>query len=78
MRELSVFIAESGDAAFRSDFYLVTLVLHEQDCSIQGNILKYESTIRTELLDAIPFHFNPLINGQDAYKWKTIRSRKRH
>ena len=77
MRELSIFIDESGDAAFRSDFYLVTLVFHRQDEPIQPNIAQYEYTLTKELLDTIPFHFNPLLNGQDDYKWKDIRSRKR-
>lgn len=77
MGELSIFIDESGDAAFRSDFYLVTLVFHRQDEPIQPNIAQYECTLTKELLDTIPFHFNPLLNGQDDYKWKDIRSRKR-
>ena len=77
MRELSIFIDESGDAAFRSDFYLVTLVFHRQDEPIQPNIAQYECTLTKELLDTIPFHFNPLLNGQDDYKWKDIRSRTR-
>lgn len=77
MKELSIFIDESGDAAFKSDFYLVTLVFHEQNHDIISNISRYEQALKEQLLDSIPFHFNPLINGNDDYKWKGLRSRKR-
>lgn len=77
MRELSIFIDESGDAAFRSDFYLITLVFHEQDISIAERIRKYEGALSDQQLDRIPFHFNPLLNGNDEYRWKDVRNRKR-
>lgn len=77
MRELSIFIDESGDAAFRSKFYLVTLVFHDQSVSLAGRFAKYEAALRDQQLDCMPFHFNPLLNGNDDYRWKDIRNRKR-
>lgn len=38
MKELSIFIDESGDFGeydYRSPWYIVTMVFHEQDASIQ-------------------------------------------
>lgn len=77
MRELSIFIDESGDAAFRSNFYLVTLVFHDQSVSLGDRFAKYEAALLNQQLDCIPFHFNPLLNGNDDYRWKDIRNRKR-
>lgn len=77
MRELSIFIDESGDAGSVSEFYLVTLVFHEQDHCIEDGIARYERVLRDQMLDRIPFHFNPLLNGNDNYRWKDIHSRKK-
>ncbi len=76
MKELSIFIDESGDVGCVSDFYLVGLVFHEQSFDIGGNICLYETALREHSLDRTPFHFNPLINGNDDYRWKDIQRRK--
>ena len=76
MKELSIFIDESGDVGCVSSFYLVGLVFHEQRFDLSGNISRYEFALREHELDRTPFHFNPLINGNDDYKWKTIQRRK--
>lgn len=47
MRELSIFIDESGDAAFRSAFYLVALVFHEQSTSITNRAERHERHLET-------------------------------
>lgn len=78
MRELSIFIDESGDVGRVSDFYLVALVFHEQQHGIEENVLLYERALATKRLDIMPFHFNPLINGNDEYRWKSIQMRKEH
>lgn len=76
MKELSIFIDESGDVGCVSDFYLVGLVFHEQSFDIDKNIRLYEAALREHNLDEMPFHFNPLINGNDDYRWKDIQRRK--
>lgn len=78
MQELSIFIDESGDVGSVSDFYLVSLVFHEQQFGIGNDIRLYEASIEKSRLDWTPFHFNPLINGNDEYKWKQIEVRKKH
>lgn len=78
MQELSIFIDESGDVGVVSDFYLVGLVFHEQQFKIADDIELYEASVEKSRLDRTPFHFNPLINGNDEYKWKRIEVRKKH
>lgn len=78
MKELSIFIDESGDVGCVSNFYLVGLVFHEQQFDISENMHRYELAIAEHGLDQTPFHFNPLINGNDDYRWKSIQRRKEH
>ena len=78
MQELSIFIDESGDVGVVSDFYLVGLVFHEQQFKIADDVELYEASVEKGRLDRTPFHFNPLINGNDEYKWKRIEVRKKH
>ena len=77
MRELSIFIDESGDAGFCSEYYLITLVFHEQADRIDEIIAHYEQVLSDQALDTIPFHFNPLLNGNDNYKWKGVWNRRK-
>lgn len=76
MNELSIFIDESGDAGPISKYYLVSLVLHEQNDPIQEQVSRYEKLLRDRSLDLIPFHFGPLLMGNDDYEWKGIYPRK--
>lgn len=77
MKELSIFIDESGDIGRCSDFYLVSLVFHEQENRLDESIGAYERALRIQLLDRTPFHFNPLLRGRDEYRWMDIQKRKR-
>lgn len=78
MKELSIFIDESGDVGIVSDFYLVGLVFHEQKFDIGHDIGLHEASVKNSNLDRTPFHFNPLINGNDEYRWKHVGVRKKH
>ena len=77
MRELSIFIDESGDAGHVSRFYLISLVFHNQSDSIDSALSAYEYSLAVQNLDLIPFHFGPLLNGNDDYRWKGIRNRRK-
>ena len=76
MRELSVFVDESGDQNGQSKYYAVTLVLHDQDDEVSENIGLYEKVLRDRGLPDIPFHASPLINGHDAYGHLEVHTRK--
>lgn len=77
MKELSIFIDESGDAGPVSKYYIVTLVFHEQDKAIEPHIKRYEQLLRDQSLDIMPFHFGPLLAGHDDYEWQGVQRRKK-
>ena len=77
MRELSVFIDESGSDGLRDKYYLVTLVLHEQDDDISEGIKLYEQSLAEKGLPDVPFHASPLLNGHDDYEGMELADRKR-
>lgn len=60
MKELSVFIDESGNyGGENAKHYLITLVFHRQSISIQQEIARYEQVLRDRNLPNIPLHMNP-------------------
>lgn len=67
MRELSVFVDESGNNRYDSKYYLLTLVFHEQEQDIDELIKRYESNLAERQLDNIPLHLTPLMRGNDSY-----------
>ena len=77
MRELSIFIDESGSDDLRERYYLVAFVFHEQDNSIVEGIKTYERAVADSGLPLLPFHASPLMNGKDQFKDLDIVERKR-
>ena len=77
MRELSVFIDESGSDGLKDKYYLVTLVLHEQRDDVSEGIRLYEQSLSEKGLPDIPFHASPLLNGHDDYAGMELAERKR-
>lgn len=76
MRELSIFVDESGSDGLSDRHYLLTVVMHNQSDSIADSIEAYESALRTKGLPDIPFHASPLMNGKDQYSGLDLRTRK--
>ena len=68
MRELSIFVDESGADGLDSSYYLLTLVFHEQDKPLDDVIAPYEHALGDKRLPNIPFHMSPLLNGHDEYE----------
>ena len=77
LRELSLFIDESGSDNLRDRYYLLTLVLHEQDEDVSESIRLYERSLAEKGLPDIPFHASPLLNGHDGYENMDPADRKR-
>ena len=77
MRELSVFIDESGSYGLQDKYYLLTLFLHEQDDDISEGIKLYEQSLAEKGLPDVPFHTSPLLNGHDDYEGMELADRKR-
>ncbi len=76
MRELSIFVDESGSDGLSDPYYLLTMVMHEQSTDITGSIEAYEGSLRAKGLPDIPFHASPLMNGKDLYSGLDLRTRK--
>ena len=76
LSDLGIFIDESGDVGSNSEFYLITMILHDQASSIeqQEQKLCYE----LDLLDAHPeeaVHSGPIVRKED--EWKDVDLEKR-
>ncbi|MDE6232829.1 MAG: hypothetical protein K2M60_05720 [Lachnospiraceae bacterium] len=64
MKELSVFIDESGDFGEikeRPAYYLVTFVFHNQDNGIEELVSKLEESVRGSGFDVEYIHTGPVI-----------------
>lgn len=78
MRELSVFVDESGNYGGQSaKYYLVTLVFHDQSASVAEIIYRYEHALRSRGLPDIPLHMNPLMHGNESYRGMDTHLRNR-
>ena len=58
-------------------YYMLTLVLHNQDDDISPPIASYESRLSFEGLPDIPFHNVDLIHGHQRYGSESVETRKR-
>ena len=76
MRELSIFVDESGSDGLSDRHYLLTVVMHDQSENIANSIATYEGALRAKGLPDIPFHASPLMNGKDQYSGLDLRTRK--
>lgn len=77
---LSVFIDESGDFGqynSHSPYYLVAMVLHNQDVDISGNISVLNNHIRNLGYEEHAIHTGPLIRRESVYKNDLMEDRKR-
>lgn len=54
MRELSIFVDESGSDGLSDRYYLFTVVMHDQSDSIADSIAAYEGALRAKGLPDIP------------------------
>ena len=80
MKELSVFVDESGDFGQyepHSPFYIVTFVFHNQSVDITENIDFLNNKIRNSELPDSPIHAGPLIRREYEFKYLSLKERKR-
>jgi hypothetical protein len=79
MRELSVFIDESGDFGayeHHSPFYLLTLVFHDQSIDISPNLLRLRNSMSHRGFPDYTVHAGPLIRREDEYWGFSISERQ--
>lgn len=80
MKELSIFIDESGDfgeVKERPAYYLVTFVFHHQDNSIEQQVSKLEESVRTAGFDVEYIHTGPVIRREEVFSGYSIDERRK-
>ncbi len=77
---LSIFVDESGDFGdygLHSPYYLVTMVMHDQAESIQGEVSALKEQVAILGFDKHAIHAGPLIRREGDYKQATRIERKK-
>ncbi|MDR3070060.1 MAG: hypothetical protein LBU38_03510 [Propionibacteriaceae bacterium] len=76
MTELSIFVDESGDFGVSPGYYVVALVLHEQDRNIDTQVDRLAGSLRETGLDsAHAIHSGAAIRGEDEYRALPVATR---
>lgn len=71
MKELSIFVDESGDwGEYRhhSPYYIITFVFHDQAIDISEDISKLESDLNSIGYSRHCLHAGPIIRGEEEYR----------
>ena len=80
MKELSIFIDESGDfgeITERPAYYLVTLLFHDQKNDIASNVKKLEDSTQNSGFDFEYIHTGPVIRREDVFSGLSIDERRK-
>ncbi len=80
MTELSIFIDESGDFGpydFRSPYYIVSMVFHEQCNSIAEANRLLEFELSQLNLSEHCIHTGPIVRGENEYRFWDINTRRK-
>lgn len=78
MSDLGIFIDESGDIGSNSDFYIVTLVFHDQSNQIDSQIQGFESELaHLGLSSQSIVHAGPIVRREEAYKDMSLAMRRK-
>lgn len=80
MKELSIFIDESGDFGETKEYpsyYIVTFVFHDQHNRIERQVLKLEESIRISGFEVEYIHTGPVIRREDVFKRYSIDERRK-
>lgn len=80
MKELSVFIDESGDfgeVLEKPAYYLVTFVFHNQNDEINKQVTKLEESVKKAGFDLEYIHTGPAIRREEIFKDYTIDERRK-
>lgn len=80
MKELSIFIDESGDFGeyeYHSPYYIIAMVFHDQDNDIQQAISKLNRELSYLNLNNLCIHTGPIIRKEEIYTHMSIEERRR-
>ena len=80
MKELSIFIDESGDFGeytIHSPYYIITMIFHDQSDDINPSISKLNQELFYLQLDGLCIHTGPIIRKEEIYRNMNIPERRR-
>ena len=80
MKELSIFIDESGDfgeVKERPAYYIVSFVLHEQENSIDAEVKQLDDSVRGSGFDIEYIHTGPIIRREEVFENYSIDERRK-
>ncbi len=80
MRELSIFIDESGDWGeyqHHSPYYIIAFVFHDQSKDISEDLAKLDADLLNIGYSGHCLHAGPIIRGEEDYKGVDIAQRQR-
>lgn len=80
MKELSIFIDESGDFGeydYHSPYYIITMVFHDQQEDIQPAVSKLNRELSHLNLNNICIHTGPIIRKEEIYVHMSVDKRRR-
>jgi hypothetical protein len=70
VKELSVFIDESGDFGeydYHSPYYIISMVFHDQAVNIDDSVKKLNQELSYMQLDGLCIHTGPIIRMEEIY-----------
>ena len=77
MSELSIFVDESGDFGVHSDYYLLTLVFHEQNHSIAEQLSRFEQRVlKLGLPSSQVVHAGPIVRREGEFSSLSLSTRR--
>lgn len=79
MKELSVFVDESGDFGeydYHAPFYIISLVFHDQSKDISSDVIKFEEMMANIGWPQHCIHAGPIIRAEEDYKSTNLNDRK--
>mgnify|MGYP000852058840 FL=1 len=77
MSELSIFVDESGDFGIHSDYYLLTLVFHEQSHSIAEQLSRFEQRVlELGLPSSQVVHAGPIVRREGEFSSLSLSARR--
>ncbi len=80
VKELSIFIDESGDFGdydYRSPYYIIAMVFHEQSEDISSPLIKLEENLASIGFPQHCVHTGPIIRRENEYEYISISQRRR-
>lgn len=79
MKELSIFIDESGDYGeydHHSPYYIISMVFHDQSVDISNSVRKLNQELSYLELDDLCIHTGPIIRMEEIYNAMTKKERR--